>query len=430
MVPKVAAKGTSFKGAGLYYLHDKKARSSERVSFTHTENLPTDDPDRAIKIMAFTAMHQNEIKAANGGARTGRKLAYPVYTYSLSWAPDETPNQEEMIAAGRETLKALGLDDHEVLMIAHRDEPHPHLHLIVNRVHPETGKAASLSKDHLVLSRWAEAYEKEQGKIRCEERVINNEARRKGNFMRDRQSPSAAEFHRWRKEQTRRAQDRRQGAAQYLSSLHKRERQVLLDARARSIRAFRDEQRIRNRPYWADLYRRQKQEWRDLNRAQMTAATRLKYFLEHRGHDPRARTKTGIKKMVAEAAKAVFGQDNPHGALSRKHEAERLALARKLRSETREGIREIEKRHSPAISRLSARHADERRALQERHSQESQQRARHIASGQDREQFERDAGGDKLDDLYKRVRARAKKSRKKDEAERKRDRDGGRERDS
>ena len=92
MVPKVAAKGTSFKGAGLYYLHDKKARTSERVAFTHTENLPTDDPDRAIKIMAFTAMHQNEIKAANGGARTGRKLAYPVYTYSLSWAPDEAPD--------------------------------------------------------------------------------------------------------------------------------------------------------------------------------------------------------------------------------------------------------------------------------------------------------------------------------------------------
>ena len=334
-----------------------------------------------------------------------------------------------MIEAGRETLSALGLDQHEVLMVAHNDEPHPHLHLIVNRVHPETGKAAGLSNDHLVLSRWAEAYEKEQGKIRCEERVINNEARRKGQFIRDRRSSNAAEFHRWRKEQTRRAQDRRQGATQYLASVHKRERDVLDKARARSVRAFREDQRTRNRPYWADLYRQQRQEWRELNFAQKTAASRLKYFLEHRGHDPRARTQTGIRKMVAEAAKAVFGQDNPHGALSRKHEAERLALAKRLRNETREGIREIEKRHAPAIYRLKERQAEERKSLQARHSEESQQRARDIAQGRDREQFDKRADQEDLEDLYKRVRKRAKRSRKRDDAERRKDRDGGRERD-
>jgi hypothetical protein len=74
MVPKVAAKGTSFKGAGLYYLHDKDALTSERVAFTRTENLATDDPDLALKMMAHTAMRQDEIKAANGSKHTGRKL--------------------------------------------------------------------------------------------------------------------------------------------------------------------------------------------------------------------------------------------------------------------------------------------------------------------------------------------------------------------
>lgn len=135
--------------------------------------------------MAHTAINQNRIKAASGDARTGRKLAYPVYTYSLPWAPDQQPRQEQMIEAGLQTLKELGLEGHEVLMVAHRDEPHPHIHLIVNRVHPQAGKAASLSNDHLNLSRWAEAYEREQGKIRCEQRVLNNEARRKGRFVKD-----------------------------------------------------------------------------------------------------------------------------------------------------------------------------------------------------------------------------------------------------
>ena len=156
MVPKVAGKGKSFKGAGLYYLHDKKAATAERVAFTHTENLPTDDPERAMRFMAYTAMRQDELKAASGTAKTGRKLKDTVYTYSLSWAPGETPTQEHMIEAGRETIKALGLEGYEILMVAHNDEAHPHLHVIVNRVHPETGLAAKLSNDHLELSKWAE----------------------------------------------------------------------------------------------------------------------------------------------------------------------------------------------------------------------------------------------------------------------------------
>jgi hypothetical protein len=183
MVPKVAGKGKSFKDAGQYYLDDKKADSAERGAFTHTLNLPTDDPELALRHMAYTAMHQDEIKARAGVKATGRKSAQSVYTYSLSWAPDEQPTREEMIAAGQESLKALGLETHEVLMVAHNDEPHPHLHLIVNRVHPQTGIMAKLPKDYLVLSRWAEAYERGQGQIRCEERVENNEKRRKGQFV-------------------------------------------------------------------------------------------------------------------------------------------------------------------------------------------------------------------------------------------------------
>ena len=55
MVPKIAAKGKNFKGAGDYYLHDKNADTKERVAFTHTLNLPTDDPEKAIRLMARTA---------------------------------------------------------------------------------------------------------------------------------------------------------------------------------------------------------------------------------------------------------------------------------------------------------------------------------------------------------------------------------------
>ena len=48
------------------------------------------------------------------------------------------------------------------------------MHVIVNRVHPATGKAATLSNSKLKLSQWAEAYERGRGKILCPQRVENN----------------------------------------------------------------------------------------------------------------------------------------------------------------------------------------------------------------------------------------------------------------
>ena len=85
-----------------------------------------------------------------------------------------------MSRAADGSLEALGLEGHEALIVAHEDTRHPHVHVIANRVDPETGKAARLDNSMLRLSRWAEGYEQEQGRIRCEERVKNNARRRAG----------------------------------------------------------------------------------------------------------------------------------------------------------------------------------------------------------------------------------------------------------
>lgn len=442
MVPKVAAKGTSFKGAGLYYLHDKQASTTERVAFTHTENLATDDPDLALRMMAHTAINQNRIKAANGGARTGRKLTFPVYTYSLSWAPGEQPTQEQMIEAGQQTLKELGLDGHEVLMVAHNDEPHPHIHLIVNRVHPQTGKAAALSNDHLKLSRWAEAYEREQGKIRCEQRVLNNEARRKGQFVKDRRSLRPIHFHQWRRQRGRDAFYVRQTTAKNLAAYHAGQHQALRDRHAAQrddlydkkeerIRQFRAALREENRATWAALYRQQRQEKRALNVAQRTAYSRLRYYLEHRGHDPQGHTRSGARKIVTEAVRAVLGGDNPHGALSRKHEGERAALAKAGRTRIQDTIRDINQRYRHDLQQLTQAQAAERQKVEEaqkqqqrrlgtEHTRQSQQRARDIKEGRDRQQFREEVGKDVSDEFARRVRNRLDQMKKRRTAERSR----------
>ncbi len=184
MIPKLTAGGKSFQGAALYYLHDKREEgeaersTSARVAWTYALNLPTQDPDRAWRMMAHTAMTQAELKAAAGVKATGRKLEKPVMAYSLAWSPDEKPAAHEMLEAAQESLAALGLGDHQALIVCHNDTPHPHVHVLVNRVNPETGVADPGSKTRLKLSTWAEGYERSRGKILCAERVENNIRRR------------------------------------------------------------------------------------------------------------------------------------------------------------------------------------------------------------------------------------------------------------
>ena len=171
MVPHVAKRGHSFKGAAKYYLYDKKATTSERVDWTYTHNLPTDDPKRAVKLMIFTAQNADNLKREAGIKTTGRKSKHgPVYTYSLAWHEEQQPDKDHMIKSALETLQILKLDEHECVIVSHNDTPHPHIHCMVNLVHPETGKQASIYKDRVKLSEWAKSYEIVQGKIYCSNR--------------------------------------------------------------------------------------------------------------------------------------------------------------------------------------------------------------------------------------------------------------------
>jgi hypothetical protein len=195
MVPAITAGGRSFKGAALYYLHDKRQNgeaerfTSERIAWVETVNLPTGDPERAWRIMAHTALAQAELKAAAGVKATGRKLTKPVFAYSLAWHPDEKPTKADQLEAARASLEAQGLEEHQAIILCHDDEPQAHVHVIVNRVHPGTGKAATLSNSKLRLSQWAQDYERKRGKVYCPQRVDNNARRRRGEFIRQPRTP-------------------------------------------------------------------------------------------------------------------------------------------------------------------------------------------------------------------------------------------------
>ncbi len=174
MVPDIAKAGHSFKGAMAYYLHDKRQegqeahpQTAERVAWVEMRNLACLTPETATRIMAATAGRADELKAAAGIKATGRKSTAHVYAYSLAWHPDEAGqlDRAEMLRAADQTLKALGAEGHQAVIVCHQDQRHPHVHVILNRVDPGTGKMLTTSNDRLKLSDWANAYERERGQI-------------------------------------------------------------------------------------------------------------------------------------------------------------------------------------------------------------------------------------------------------------------------
>lgn len=173
MVPDIAKKGHSFTGAFAYYLHDKRQgdgqhpQTAERVAWTETLNLMTDDPDTARKIMTATAMQSDQLKKAAGVKAAGRKSTQHVYAYALSWHPDEAEGltKADMMAAVGSTLKELKADHLQAVAVCHTDQKHPHVHVIINRVDPSDGRMHGFKNDRLILSDWANRYERERGQI-------------------------------------------------------------------------------------------------------------------------------------------------------------------------------------------------------------------------------------------------------------------------
>jgi len=136
MIGEVAGIGTGFKGAINYLLLGKKDEPNpDRVAWTQLRNLPTDNPKLAPRLMRATA---------NQSAR----CAKPLYHLVLSWREDENPTDEMMQSHIDDTLRDLELLDHQAFIAAHKDTKHRHVHLIINRVHPETTKAWSRSMDY------------------------------------------------------------------------------------------------------------------------------------------------------------------------------------------------------------------------------------------------------------------------------------------
>ena len=120
--------GDDFWDLGDYLRRGRgRVDPSQRVGWVEFRNLPTRRMDIAKRIMAGTA-----------------SLSYtrkPVFHLSISFAPGDPVNEALMKRVMARTLSDLGLGEHQAVIVAHIDTDDPHVHAMVNRVHPETGVA-------------------------------------------------------------------------------------------------------------------------------------------------------------------------------------------------------------------------------------------------------------------------------------------------
>ena len=130
MIVSAKNRGHSFKGLAAY-LTDPKG-DQHRALWTATENMATDDPQLAAKIMAATD--------AQSGSRSKKGNVYHII---MSWhdgEPRHEPTEAEQKEAARDLLKSLGLDQAQALIVAHDDNGLPHCHIMVNMIDPTRGR--------------------------------------------------------------------------------------------------------------------------------------------------------------------------------------------------------------------------------------------------------------------------------------------------
>ena len=196
-----ATRGASFGGLAAYL-----TGKPERVAWTEPRYLLGTDPKEIAR----------EMEAAAG---LSSRVEKPVYHLSISFDELDRPTREQMRAAVEEVLKDLGLEEHQAFLVAHRDAAHPHVHVMVNRVHPETGKAAPMSHDYAQIERSL----RRLGAAWGMQKVAGHHAREAGMEAPDRsQSRTTGEVR----------QERRTGAISFPDEVREKAGKDLLEARS------------------------------------------------------------------------------------------------------------------------------------------------------------------------------------------------------
>jgi hypothetical protein len=149
-----------------------EGRRDSRTSFTKLKNYLTreKDPETGEEIPRGEVVLSDNLLSLEtadlemmGTANENRRNQEPVYHFQITWRPGERPTRGQWEEAAKAALKELGLEEHQYLIAAHDDRAHFHVHVMANKIHPETYKAHTPFYDMLTLDRVMRELEHGQG---------------------------------------------------------------------------------------------------------------------------------------------------------------------------------------------------------------------------------------------------------------------------
>jgi predicted nucleic acid-binding Zn ribbon protein len=151
LIGAISPRSTSFKNPLEYLEFGRDRMQRGRAAWMEFHNLATRNPQLAACFMAATA----------AGSVSGTKK--PVYHFCVSFDIDDPVDEATMRRVAERTRRDMGLLEYECVVVAHQDRSHPHLHFVVNLVHPERGTLWRDWRDYFRLERSLRAQEVELG---------------------------------------------------------------------------------------------------------------------------------------------------------------------------------------------------------------------------------------------------------------------------
>ena len=128
-----------------------RAKSSNPLS-ANISNCGVEQLSAAVRVIAAT----QEM------ARKGHDKSYHLI---LSFHSEDNLSSDRLAYIEEECCKALGFADHQRISVLHRDTNHPHLHIAINRVHPDTLRQITPYYSHKTLGKVCARLEAELGLV-------------------------------------------------------------------------------------------------------------------------------------------------------------------------------------------------------------------------------------------------------------------------
>lgn len=158
----------SFKVLARYVAAAKEENEKLGELWVENFDLATtkEDLDLAIVEAENTQSHNTRVK----GDRS--------YHLVISFADGEVPDQDVLKDIEQSFAKALGFEEHQRIIATHTNTDHLHMHVAINRIHPQTYKVHTPYYDFDALERTRLEMEKKHGLVRTN---AKGEAQEKSN---------------------------------------------------------------------------------------------------------------------------------------------------------------------------------------------------------------------------------------------------------